>query len=83
MMAWIMFLVMLVLLLFGFPMMVPLIVGAVVGFVMMFDGFDRMDFFIQQMLAGIRPTALIAVPMFILAADIMTRGQSADRKSVV
>ncbi|HBC19971.1 MAG TPA: C4-dicarboxylate ABC transporter permease, partial [Alcanivorax sp.] len=46
-----MFLVMLVLLLFGFPMMVPLIVGAVVGFVMMFDGFDRMDFFIQQMLA--------------------------------
>ncbi len=79
MMAWIMFLVMLVLLLFGFPMMVPLIVGAVVGFVMMFDGFDRMDFFIQQMLAGIRPTALIAVPMFILAADIMTRGQSANR----
>merc|ERR1711974_70031 len=59
--------------------MVALIVGAVVGFVMMFDGFDRMDFFIQQMLAGIRPTALIAVPMFILAADIMTRGQSANR----
>ena len=61
MMAWIMFLVMLVLLLFGFPMMVPLIIGAVVGFVMMFDGFDRMDFFIQQMLAGIRPTALLPI----------------------
>ena len=78
-MAWIMFIVMLVLLLIGFPMMVPLIVGAIVGFFMMFDGFDRMDFFIQQMMGGIRPTALIAVPMFILAADIMTRGQSANR----
>ena len=31
------------------------------------------------MMGGIRPASLIAVPMFILAADIMTRGQSADR----
>ena len=31
------------------------------------------------MMAGIRPASLIAVPMFILAADIMTRGQSANR----
>lgn len=31
------------------------------------------------MMRGISPTALIAVPMFILAADIMTRGQSANR----
>jgi C4-dicarboxylate transporter DctM subunit len=30
-------------------------------------------------MGGIRPASLIAVPMFILAADIMTRGQSADR----
>jgi C4-dicarboxylate transporter DctM subunit len=34
---------------------------------------------VQQMLGGIRPSSLIAVPMFILAADIMTRGHSADR----
>jgi tripartite ATP-independent transporter DctM subunit len=34
---------------------------------------------IQQMLGGIRPASLIAVPMFILAADIMTKGQSANR----
>jgi tripartite ATP-independent transporter DctM subunit len=38
-----------------------------------------MGTFIQQMMGGIRPASLIAVPMFILAADIMTRGQSADR----
>ncbi|MCK7551675.1 MULTISPECIES: TRAP transporter large permease [Marinobacter] len=78
-MATIMMLVMVGLLLLGFPMMVPLITGAVVGFVMMFDGFGQMGTFIQQMMGGIRPASLIAVPMFILAADIMTRGQSADR----
>lgn len=70
---------MVVLLFLGFPMMIPLTVAAVIGFVMMFDGFGQIDTFIQQMLAGIRPTALIAVPMFIFAADVMTRGQSANR----
>jgi len=74
-----MMVIMIGLLLLGFPMMVPLITGAVVGFVMMFDGFGQMQTFIQQMMGGIRPASLIAVPMFILAADIMTRGQSADR----
>ena len=34
---------------------------------------------VQQMIGGIKPAALIAVPMFIFAADIMTRGQAADR----
>ncbi|MBE0505216.1 MAG: TRAP transporter large permease [Marinospirillum sp.] len=70
---------MVVLLLLGFPMMVPLIAAALIGFYMMFDGFGQMNTFIQQMMGGIRPAALIAVPMFILAADIMTRGQSANR----
>ncbi|SFX56868.1 TRAP transporter large permease [Marinospirillum alkaliphilum] len=70
---------MVVLLLLGFPMMIPLIVAALIGFYMMFDGFGQMNTFIQQMMGGIRPAALIAVPMFILAADIMTRGQSASR----
>ncbi len=78
-MATIMMVIMIGLLLMGFPMMVPLIAGAVVGYVMMFDGFGQMGTFIQQMMGGIRPASLIAVPMFILAADIMTRGQSADR----
>ncbi|OZT74250.1 TRAP transporter large permease [Vreelandella boliviensis] len=70
---------MIALLLLGFPMMIPLITAAVVGFYMMFNGFGQMDTLIQQMMAGIRPASLIAVPMFILAADIMTRGQSANR----
>ncbi len=73
------FSVMIVLLLLGFPMMIPLIIGAFIGFLMMFNGFGQMETMVQQMLAGIRPASLIAVPMFIFAADIMTRGQSAGR----
>lgn len=72
------FSVMVVLLLLGFPMMIPLILGSFVGFVTLF-GMDQTETMVQQMLAGIRPASLIAVPMFIFAADIMTRGQSADR----
>lgn len=78
-MATTLMLIMIGLLLLGFPMMVPLITAALVGFYMMFDGFGQMGTFIQQMMGGIRPASLIAVPMFILAADIMTRGQSANR----
>ena len=78
-MALAIFLVMLVLLLIGFPMMIPLIIGAFIGVVQLFGDIDKTEFMVQQMLSGIRPASLIAVPMFILAADIMTRGQSADR----
>nr|WP_300314000.1 TRAP transporter large permease [Halomonas sp.] len=78
-MTTIMIVTMIALLLLGFPMMIPLITAAVIGFYMMFNGLGQMDTLIQQMMAGIRPTSLIAVPMFILAADIMTRGHSADR----
>ncbi|MDR5903739.1 TRAP transporter large permease [Franzmannia qiaohouensis] len=71
--------IMIVLLLLGFPMMIPLVTAAFVGFYMTFGGTGQMETLIQQMMGGIRPTALIAVPMFILAADVMTRGQSAHR----
>ncbi|MBU3029355.1 TRAP transporter large permease [Paracoccus marinaquae] len=70
---------MIVLLLLGFPMMIPLIAGSLIGFVALFGGFGQLDTMVQQILGGIRPASLIAVPMFIFAADIMTRGQSANR----
>ncbi len=70
---------MIVLLLLGFPMMIPLIAGSLIGFVSLFGGLGQLDTMVQQILAGIRPASLIAVPMFIFAADIMTRGQSAGR----
>src|SRR6056297_3214233 len=70
---------MIVLLLLGFPLMIPLIAASFIGFVTLFGGFGQLDTMIQQILGGIRPASLIAVPMFIFAADIMTRGQSASR----
>jgi C4-dicarboxylate transporter DctM subunit len=69
--------IMLVLLLAGFPMMVTLLAAAATGFVFFFN--MGPEFIIQQMIAGIRPSALVAVPMFILAADIITRGATANR----
>ena len=78
-MATTIFSIMVVLLLLGFPMMIPLIVGAFVGFYSLFGGFGQLETMVQQMMAGVRPASLIAVPMFIFAADIMTRGQSAGR----
>jgi len=78
-MALTIFSIMIVLLLLGFPMMIPLIVGAFVGFYTLFGGLNQLETMIQQIMAGIRPASLIAVPMFIFAADIMTRGQSANR----
>ena len=74
------FLLMIVLLLLGFPMKIPLIAGATLGIWLLYEGYlGQTQFMIQQMMAGIRPAALIAVPMFILSADIMTRGQSAGK----
>ena len=78
-MALTIFSIMIVLLLLGFPMMIPLITGAFVGFFSLFGGMSQLETMIQQIMAGIRPASLIAVPMFIFAADIMTRGQSANR----
>ncbi|WP_299179283.1 TRAP transporter large permease [uncultured Neptuniibacter sp.] len=66
---------MVILLFLSFPMVVPLAVGALIGLVH-FSGIDP-GVIVQQMVTGISPNALIAVPMFILAADIMTRGHTA------
>ncbi len=66
---------MVILLFLSFPMVVPLVVGTLIGLVH-FSGIDT-GVIIQQMVTGISPNALIAVPMFILAADIMTRGHTA------
>jgi len=71
--------VMLVLLLLGFPMMVPLAAAALVVLIVFFPGDVTPAIMIQQWIGGITPASLIAVPMFILAADVMTRGQAARR----
>jgi tripartite ATP-independent transporter DctM subunit len=69
--------VMIVLLLLGFPMMIPLLAASLVAF-FFFLGMPGTQI-IQQMIGGIQPAALIAVPMFIFAADIVTKGHAAER----
>jgi len=70
--------VMITLLLLGFPMMVPLLVASLAAVVVYYPSMDP-AIVVQQLLGGIKPAALVAVPMFIFAADIMMRGQTANR----
>lgn len=69
---------MLFLLFLGYPMKVPLLASALVALLIYLPGGDPSTL-VQQMVGGVQPAALVAVPMFIFAADIMTRGQAADR----
>ncbi|TVS14314.1 MAG: TRAP transporter large permease subunit, partial [Planctomycetaceae bacterium] len=70
--------VMLLLLLAGYPMKVPLLSAALAA-LLVFHSQVSPAVLVQQMIGGIRPAALLTVPMFIFAADIMTRGHSANR----
>ncbi|HKL13684.1 MAG TPA: TRAP transporter large permease [Halanaerobiales bacterium] len=70
--------IMIVLLFLGFPMMIPLLTAPLVIIHFFYPGFSS-TVLIQQMIAGILPASLIAVPMFILAADIMSAGEMSNR----
>jgi tripartite ATP-independent transporter DctM subunit len=74
----ILFGLMVVLLILSFPMMVPLFMAPLVSIKAYFAGLDPMNL-TQQMLAGVKPLSLVAVPMFIFAADIISSGQAARR----
>lgn len=69
---------MVILLLAGFPMMITLIGSTILGFVLYFPEIHLQQL-VQQMIGGVKPASLVAVPMFIFAADVVTRGHSADR----
>ena len=71
-------LVMLLLMLLGFPMLVPMLAATFVAFFVYFPAL-KPDIIVQQMVSGISPVALITVPMFIFAADLVTRGHTANR----
>jgi C4-dicarboxylate transporter, DctM subunit len=70
--------ILLVLLFLGYPMKVPLLVASLTVLVVYFPDVP-LEVVIQQMIGGVQPAALLAVPMFILAADIMSHGQASDR----
>jgi C4-dicarboxylate transporter, DctM subunit len=70
--------IMVVLLLLNFPMLVAMIVAP---FAIMFKYFPSLDpiLAIQQLSGGVSAFVLLAVPMFIFAADIMCAGQTSKR----
>ena len=59
-------------------MMVPLITAPLASILAYYPKMDPMNL-TQQMLAGVKPLSLVAVPMFIFAADIISSGQAARR----
>ncbi|ABR49847.1 TRAP dicarboxylate transporter, DctM subunit [Alkaliphilus metalliredigens QYMF] len=65
-------------LLFGFPFMVVLL-GSLLLYINMNMPFFNMHVVVQQVVTGVVPPALVAVPMFMLAANIITAGQAAPR----
>jgi len=70
--------IMIILLLMGFPLMIPMIVAPIAVLLIYFPNVD--PFLItQQLIAGVSPFVLLAVPMFIFAADIMCAGQTSKR----
>lgn len=69
---------MVALLLAGFPMLVPLLAAALALLLADFPGVSP-EVIVQQMIGGVKPAALVAVPMFILAAELMTGGNTALR----
>ncbi|WP_184307269.1 TRAP transporter large permease [Anaerosolibacter carboniphilus] len=70
--------IMVVLLLLNFPMLIPMIVAPLAVLVVYFPNINPL-LATQQIIAGVQPFVLLAVPMFIFAADIMCAGQTARR----
>src|SRR6056297_1832686 len=69
---------MVVMLLMGFPFMV-LILGSLILQLQVNMPMFNMNVIVQQVLTGLTPPALQAVPMFILGAAILTSGKAARR----
>jgi tripartite ATP-independent transporter DctM subunit len=69
---------MLGLLFLTYPMMVPLLAAPIAAVLVFSPNLDPMNL-TQQIMAGVKPISLVAVPMFIFAADIISNGQAARR----
>jgi len=65
-------------LLLNFPMVVPMVAAPLAVIIFFMPNID-LAMSIQQLIAGVSAQVLLAVPMFILAADIMCAGQTTRR----
>lgn len=69
---------MVTMLLLGFPFMIVLLGSLILYITVYMPGFNFLVL-VQQILTGVTPPALVCVPMFILAANIITSGKSAEK----
>lgn len=70
---------MVVMLLMGFPFMVLILGSLLLHVEIAMPTFNFSNVLVQQVLTGLTPPSLQAVPMFILGAGILTSGQAARR----
>lgn len=77
-MIWMLMIIMAVLFIFNFPMYIAMIVAPLAVILNYFPNLNPL-LATQQLIAGVSPIVLLAVPMFIFAADIMSAGQTSNR----
>lgn len=65
-------------LLLGFPFMIVLL-GSLILYILVYMPFMNPSVLVQQILTGVTPAALVCVPMFILSANLITSGRSAQK----
>jgi len=70
--------VMLLLLLLGFPMMMTMLFATLYYMIVFMPGVEVFTV-VQQMVLGVQSPVLMAIPMFMLAADIMCTGHTSNR----
>jgi len=70
--------IMTVLFLLNFPMFISMILAPLAVIIAYFPNLNPL-LATQQLIAGVSPIVLLAVPMFIFAADIMCAGQTSNR----
>lgn len=70
--------VMVILLLMGFPMMMTMLFSSLFYIVLFMPNVEAFTA-VQQMVLGIQSPVLMAIPMFMLAADIMCAGHTSKR----
>lgn len=69
---------MFVLLLLGFPMVMTLLLSSLLTMIIFMPDIELFTI-VQQMILGVGSPVLMAIPMFILAADIMCTGKTSKR----
>lgn len=66
------------LLLLGFPVFLALAIPAVLSLIIFQDGIDY-TIIVQRMISGVNSFTLLALPLFVFAADIIAKGEMGDR----